>query len=208
MYSFDVDANQIYVSGNKIENLQLDGFQAPNKTNSNYVYGFVVKINQDGRFVWFTPTTDLDKGRGSIANHIKAKDGIVYYNGNIGGKVYFNGEEFTSQGAGQSAFIAQLKDLSYEPLSRNENAKSTKELPSFSVFPSPNQGQVNLRFDGVKDGDYPLSILDYKGASVHEEKISISNNRAALSHNLTGGLHLAQLIVDGTSLVHRLVINE
>jgi hypothetical protein len=71
---------------------------------------------------------------------------------------------------------------------------------SIKLFPNPNAGIVNLKWDDVKNGEAKVIVLDITGKAVFDTTLQITNGLSNFNLNLSPGTFLVKIINPHTNM--------
>lgn len=71
---------------------------------------------------------------------------------------------------------------------------------SIKLFPNPNTGNVNLKWDGIKNGEAQVMVLDITGKVVFDTTLQITNGLSNFNLNLSPGTFLVKIINPHTNM--------
>jgi hypothetical protein len=71
---------------------------------------------------------------------------------------------------------------------------------SIKLFPNPNTGNVNLKWDGIKNGEAKVIVLDITGKAVFDTTLQITNGLSNFNLNLSPGTFLVKIINPHTNM--------
>ncbi|MBL0052516.1 MAG: T9SS type A sorting domain-containing protein [Bacteroidetes bacterium] len=92
---------------------------------------------------------------------------------------------------------------------KNEN--ETIDPNSISLYPNPGKGRITLQYESYTDGEMEMSLYELTGKIIFNKKLvsAYGNNKHEIDFaNLSSGIYLVQLKVDGTNKWMKLIIND
>ena len=72
---------------------------------------------------------------------------------------------------------------------------------SIKLFPNPNAGIVNLKWDDVKNGEAKVIVFDITGKAVFDTTLQITNGLSNFNLNLSPGTFLVKIINPHTNMI-------
>ncbi len=88
---------------------------------------------------------------------------------------------------------------------------SIKELilsQSLELFPNPNNGEFTLTIDGVSGEEMNIVVTDIRGAVLYSSTSIVKNTIIDLTSELTDGIYIVQVTVDGTRVSKRIAVRK
>lgn len=97
----------------------------------------------------------------------------------------------------------KLEDILYGG-SISENEASSK----MSVFPNPTQGRFFVNFESASSGKANVSLKDLTGRTVSTKNMNLvsGNNQIEINENLSAGIYLVSIEINGVRAVKRVVV--
>nr|MBK9650020.1 T9SS type A sorting domain-containing protein [Bacteroidota bacterium] len=92
---------------------------------------------------------------------------------------------------------------------KNEN--ETIDPNSISLYPNPGKGRITLQYESYTDGEMEMSLYELTCKIIFNKKLvsAYGNNKHEIDFaNLSSGIYLVQLKVDGTNKWMKLIIND
>ncbi len=128
---------------------------------------------------------------GSYANQPNVRFKFVYTystNGNYGNNIYVDDINFTGTVGIDENFANQI---------------------GLSVFPNPSQGNAELTFDMLKQGNVEINVLDVVGrncAKIMAGNLQAGSHSYKIGEELNAGIYFVELVSDGKKATQKLII--
>ena len=117
----------------------------------------------------------------------------------------------TQSTANNQLFKVYIKKPS--PLSVDDLNKSSVSLLNLSIYPNPNDGELNIKFTLSKSEDVTISILDMKGSLI--DKVILSNlnqgennYKKTISNLSNGSMYLISIETPTEKLTHKIIVKR
>ena len=109
-----------------------------------------------------------------------------------------NATEITSE-----FFIDDVELINMTGVGIEENNLDSKVI----IFPSPNNGQFTVEFNGAPASMYDVTILDLSGKVIKTSSVNVNGTTsAAFKLNVTAGVYLVKINNGATQSVQRMVV--
>jgi hypothetical protein len=82
-------------------------------------------------------------------------------------------------------------------------------VSSINIFPNPNKGSFAVAFDAVKATDVTVGVFNVQGQEVYTENVNATigkNTKQVNLNNLSSGIYIVKLFVDGGSVSRRITL--
>ena len=97
-------------------------------------------------------------------------------------------------------------------ISVNVSDKLESENVDVNLFPNPNDGQFNLKTNGLINQQYFLRIFDGSGRNVYQESVNFNqiNQKQIILNNLSSGLYFIQIMSENNDFIYnnKFIINK
>jgi hypothetical protein len=155
------------------------------------VYLYLMKFNAFGDTIWTKCMGTGIEGDGSYTHQLS--DGGYIISGNV----------YNSNGL--VAYLVKT-DSSGNVLTGLNNIELNNQY-SYSIFPNPSSGIVNVRLGDFYQQNAQIEIFDSSYRKVYSKKIGNMSNQIDLS-NVVNGLYMAVLTYNGNAVLRKFVIKK
>lgn len=118
------------------------------------------------------------------------------------------GSQFATTTTAPFADGYQLIPRKIEDILYGGSISENEASAGMNIFPNPSNGAFTVSFDTQESGMAQVSVKDISGRTISMKNVALNSgsNQISMNENLSAGIYLVQLTINGTTAIQRVVI--